>query len=177
MSSPASSPALSLRHHRPFWRFWSARLLLTGGFQIMGVAVGWQMYTLTGSALDLGLVGLLQFLGNCGAALGAYPLAWVVQQGSWRWVFVGAGLLSFALAVAIAFGVRDTPAEGFRYLRVPADPNTSVVASCSVMWMNAAPASSSLPARCSRWWRGVLGIAASMPAMACEIRDRSTNAI
>ena len=24
------------------------------------------------------------------------------------------------------FGVRDTPAEGFRYLRVPADPNTSV---------------------------------------------------
>ncbi|WP_144373521.1 MFS transporter [Vogesella urethralis] len=62
MSSPASSPVLSLRHHRPFWHFWTARLLLTGGFQIMGVAVGWQMYTLTGSALDLGLVGLLQFL-------------------------------------------------------------------------------------------------------------------
>ena len=27
-----------------------------------GVAVGWQLYTLTGSALDLGLVGLVQFL-------------------------------------------------------------------------------------------------------------------
>ncbi|SCK29551.1 MFS transporter [Vogesella sp. LIG4] len=52
----------SLRHSKPFWRFWLARLLLTGGFQIMGVAVGWQVYSLTGSTLDLGLVGLLQFL-------------------------------------------------------------------------------------------------------------------
>ncbi len=26
------------------------------------VAVGWQLYTLTGSALDLGLVGLAQFV-------------------------------------------------------------------------------------------------------------------
>ena len=32
------------------------------GFQMVGVAVGWQLYTLTGSALDLGLVGLAQFV-------------------------------------------------------------------------------------------------------------------
>ena len=31
-------------------------------FQMVGVAMGWQMYALTGSALDLGLVGLAQFL-------------------------------------------------------------------------------------------------------------------
>ena len=31
-------------------------------FQMVGVAVGWQMYALTGSAFDLGLVGLVQFL-------------------------------------------------------------------------------------------------------------------
>ncbi len=30
-------------------------------FQMLGVAIGWQMYALTGSALDLGLVGLAQF--------------------------------------------------------------------------------------------------------------------
>jgi MFS family permease len=30
--------------------------------QMLAVAVGWQMYALTGSALDLGLVGLAQFL-------------------------------------------------------------------------------------------------------------------
>jgi MFS family permease len=32
------------------------------GFQMLGVAVGWQLYELTGSALDLGLVGLAQFV-------------------------------------------------------------------------------------------------------------------
>jgi len=52
----------SLRHCRPFWQFWLARVLLTGGFQVLTVAIGWQMYALTGSAMDLGLVGLLQFL-------------------------------------------------------------------------------------------------------------------
>jgi MFS family permease len=31
-------------------------------FQMVGVGMGWQMYALTGSALDLGLVGLVQFL-------------------------------------------------------------------------------------------------------------------
>ena len=29
---------------------------------MLGVAVGWELYTLTGSALDLGLVGLAQFV-------------------------------------------------------------------------------------------------------------------
>jgi len=31
-------------------------------FQMLAVAVGWQIYRLTGSAFDLGLVGLAQFL-------------------------------------------------------------------------------------------------------------------
>ncbi|MBI3146804.1 MAG: MFS transporter [Pseudogulbenkiania sp.] len=61
--SPAS-PAVpsSLRHFRPFWLYWLTRVCLTSGFQILTVAIGWQVYSLTGSALDLGLVGLLQFL-------------------------------------------------------------------------------------------------------------------
>ena len=51
-----------LRSHRAFIRFWWARLAGTGANQMLMVAVGWQMYGLTGSAWDLGLVGLLQFL-------------------------------------------------------------------------------------------------------------------
>ena len=47
---------------RAFMRFWYARLAATAGNQMLMVAVGWQMYELTGSAWDLGLVGLLQFL-------------------------------------------------------------------------------------------------------------------
>ncbi|MFZ4757191.1 MAG: MFS transporter [Burkholderiaceae bacterium] len=39
-----------------------SRVAATLGLQVQVVAVGWQMYALTGSALDLGLVGLVQFL-------------------------------------------------------------------------------------------------------------------
>jgi MFS family permease len=40
----------------------SARVSSSIAFQIQGVAVGWQVYALTGSAFYLGLVGLAQFL-------------------------------------------------------------------------------------------------------------------
>jgi MFS family permease len=45
----------------PFALFWSSRVLSTLALNMQTVAVGWQLYTLTGSAFDLGLVGLAQF--------------------------------------------------------------------------------------------------------------------
>jgi MFS family permease len=48
--------------HPPFARFWFARVASTLSFHMLGVAVGWQVYSLTGRAFDLGLVGLAQFL-------------------------------------------------------------------------------------------------------------------
>jgi MFS family permease len=48
--------------HRSFALLWSARVLSTLAFHVQAVAVGWQLYALTGSALDLGLVGLVQFV-------------------------------------------------------------------------------------------------------------------
>jgi MFS family permease len=51
-----------LARHRPFALFWSARVAGTIGYQMQTVAIGWQIYDLTGSALDLGLVGLVQFV-------------------------------------------------------------------------------------------------------------------
>jgi MFS family permease len=45
-----------------FLRFWAGRLAGTMGSQMFMVAIGWQMYDLTHSAWDLGLVGLFQFL-------------------------------------------------------------------------------------------------------------------
>jgi MFS family permease len=52
----------ALQPQRDFLRFWWARLANTCASQMLMVAVGWQMYDLTGSAWDLGLIGLLQFL-------------------------------------------------------------------------------------------------------------------
>jgi MFS-type transporter involved in bile tolerance (Atg22 family) len=59
----ARAPRFSeLLQQRAFIRFWFTRLLATTGNQMLMVAVGWQMYELTGQAWDLGLVGLYQFL-------------------------------------------------------------------------------------------------------------------
>jgi MFS family permease len=61
MNLQAPAP-VSLLRHRPFVLYWNARIFASVAFQMVGVAVGWQMYAITGSALDLGLVGLAQFL-------------------------------------------------------------------------------------------------------------------
>lgn len=58
--SPAPSP--SIMRQTPFAFFWCARVSTMIAFQMQAVAVGWQIYSLTGSALYLGLVGLAQFL-------------------------------------------------------------------------------------------------------------------
>jgi MFS family permease len=48
--------------HSAFLRFWLARFLTTFSAQIVSVAVGWQIYDLTRDPLDLGLVGIIQFI-------------------------------------------------------------------------------------------------------------------
>ena len=62
MTGAASLAAAPLLGFSAFIRFWYSRLASTSANQMLMVAVGWQMYELTGSAWDLGLVGLLQFL-------------------------------------------------------------------------------------------------------------------
>jgi len=60
---PTTAPAFrSAFRHRSYALFWSARLGSWLAEQMQAVAVGWQMYELTGDPLDLGLVGLFQFL-------------------------------------------------------------------------------------------------------------------
>ena len=56
------SDASSLLSHKPFALFWSARICTSFAYQMLSVAIGWRVYELTGSAFDLGLVGLAQFL-------------------------------------------------------------------------------------------------------------------
>jgi len=64
MSAPTgklfASPS-GLLGHRSFLFYWCARTSTNAAYQMQAVAVGWQIYELTGSAFDLGLVGLVQF--------------------------------------------------------------------------------------------------------------------
>jgi MFS family permease len=62
MSSDPSTSARTLFAHPPFLFYFASRGLSKFCFQIGAVAVGWQVYALTSSAADLGLVGLVQFI-------------------------------------------------------------------------------------------------------------------
>jgi MFS family permease len=52
----------SLLKQPAFAKFWFSRILSSSSFQMLSVAIGWQMYDLTHDAFSLGLVGLAQFL-------------------------------------------------------------------------------------------------------------------
>lgn len=58
----AAGSFTSLLTQRDYLRFWASRLVTQLAAQMVMVALGWQMYDLTGRAWDLGLVGLAQFL-------------------------------------------------------------------------------------------------------------------
>lgn len=60
--SAGSPDSPSLFQHRPFLLYFGGRLFSNFSRQIVAVAVGWQVYDITKSALHLGLVGLAQFL-------------------------------------------------------------------------------------------------------------------
>src|SRR5271170_2406642 len=68
--APPSEPD-SLAGHRGFAAFWLAGVASGFGFQMLSVAVGWQVYAITGRAFDLGLIGLAQFVPSMLLALPA----------------------------------------------------------------------------------------------------------
>jgi Transmembrane secretion effector len=88
-------PALRLRG---FALLWTA--LLTNGFatQMMVVAIGWQVYSIRHRPLDLGLVGLAEFLP---LPLLALPAGQLADRVSRRSVAVSAGGIQVGVALAL----------------------------------------------------------------------------
>lgn len=86
---------LRLRDHHDYLRLLGARIAGTAANQILMVALGWQMYDLTGSAWQLGLVGLLQFLP---ALLLTLPAWHLVDQHDRRWLLAASLLVQAAVA-------------------------------------------------------------------------------
>src|SRR5437016_3787734 len=56
-----AAPLPALKRHKPFALFWVMRVATAGAYLMQSVAIGWQIYDMTGNPLDLGLVGLVQF--------------------------------------------------------------------------------------------------------------------
>lgn len=97
MPSSISSAADSLLKHRSFVAFWLARTSSGFGFQMMFIAVSWQIYATTGRALDLGLIGLAQFLPS---VLLALPAGHIADQFDRRRIVL-LGQLAEGLAIAL----------------------------------------------------------------------------
>ncbi|MEO7323528.1 MAG: MFS transporter [Dokdonella sp.] len=106
MSVSASSG--TLRQQPAFVQFWIARIASGFGFQMLSVAVGWQIYAMTGRALDLGLIGLAQFIPS---VLFALPAGHIADQFERRRVVVLCQILEWvAIALLTAgsfFGMLD----------------------------------------------------------------------
>lgn len=96
----------ALLGHSDFVRFWSARLAATVASQMLMVALGWQIYDLTGSAWDLGLVGLFQFVPALLLTLPAGHVADRVHRGR---IFA----LCMATQVAVSSLLLLSVLEGF----------------------------------------------------------------
>ena len=73
-AAPLTSPAAAFGH-RGFMLYWTARFLATFAVQVVSVAIGWQVYDLTRDPLDLGIVGLMQFLPSLALVLVTGPAA------------------------------------------------------------------------------------------------------
>ena len=81
-----------------FGLYLSARVLATLAVQMQGVAVGWQVYAITNDPLDLGLIGLAQFLPFMVFVL---PAGQVADRMNRRLVLA----LCYALEVLCALGL------------------------------------------------------------------------
>ena len=86
-----------------FRRFWLSRLYSTTAGQMLMVALGWQMYDLTRSAWDLGLVGLAQF---GPALLLALPAGHLVDRNDRRLVLAAALAVQIGVALLLALGTQ-----------------------------------------------------------------------
>lgn len=96
------TPFSALFQARAFMRFWGARVAGIMANQMLMVAVGWQMYDLTGNAWDLGLVGLFQFVP---ALVFTLPAGHVADRWHRGRIFAASMGLQALVAAAMVAGV------------------------------------------------------------------------
>ena len=99
MTPSDSTPEISLWRHPAFIRYLYVRVAASVALQIQVVAVGWQMYALTGSPFRLGLIGLVQFI----PAICLFPFTGhVADRFDRRWVTFIAEVAEAAAVAVLA---------------------------------------------------------------------------
>jgi len=80
MNTDLSADSAPLFRHPGFLEYWCSRLNSMFAFQMLSVAVGWQIYDITHRAMDLGLIGLVQFIPSFVLALPAGHVADILER-------------------------------------------------------------------------------------------------
>ncbi|MFM1950180.1 MAG: Enterobactin exporter EntS [Pseudomonadota bacterium] len=101
MKPVAQSSLRDLFSHQPFLRFWLARLAGILATQMLMVALAWHMYEITGSAWDLGLVGLFQFVP---ALILTLPAGQIVDRVHKVHIYAACMLIQAAVAGLLVWG-------------------------------------------------------------------------
>src|SRR3990172_8140242 len=112
MTSPIlrRSALLSPLRHRDFRLFWTGLLLSSVGSQFTTVAMAWQIYELTDSPLQIGLIGLARALPQIAILLFGGLLADAVNRRKlMMWTQASLFLVSGILALVTLAG-KTTPA-------------------------------------------------------------------
>jgi MFS family permease len=91
----------SLLRHRQYVLYWATRVATALGYQMLFVAVGWQVYDLTSSAFDLGLVGLFLFIPS---VPGVILVGHVADHYDRRWVIALSQIGKALCAAALTLG-------------------------------------------------------------------------
>ncbi len=103
-STTHSTGRAQLREYHDYLRLLGARVTGGAANQMVMVALGWQMYDLTGSAWDLGLVGLAQFLP---ALLLTLPAGHLVDQHDRRVLLAGSLGLQCGVTLCLALACSE----------------------------------------------------------------------
>jgi MFS family permease len=104
--SNSTAASSTLLRQRDFVLFWFARVASTMGYQMLVLTIGWQVYELTNSAFDLGVVGLIQFVPAVvltlliGHAADRYDRRLIVQTAQSIYA-VAAALITSALLIGV----------------------------------------------------------------------------
>jgi MFS family permease len=96
-----ANPIPGFARDDPYRRYWLGETATVLAYQMLAIAIGWQVYDLTNSALSLGLIGLAQFLPQFLLALVAGHVA---DRYDRRRVVLLCQALKFGIALALAAG-------------------------------------------------------------------------
>ncbi len=112
-----AAPLPSLKRHKPFALFWVMRVTTTGAYFMQSVAIGWQIYDMTGNPLDLGLVGLVQFFP---LVLLAVVVGQIIDRYDRRAIARTCQIVKAVCALVLALGSARRLARPRRHLPHPA---------------------------------------------------------